>query len=246
MSTSTSQPEGISIADELGLDTVKLIVGSGDQKCSFAVHKNPLCKKIPYFDTMLHSKFKEALTDQAEFQEDLPVAFRILINWIYQRKVKALPPSDPRSGGLSQALQLLQLCILAEKLMATQLLDDALAALSKQYMYTYATSPENSNPFEVTPAELCGVYNELPEHSKVRTWVVRVIAHQFSIIRRKDYNNSAFQELLADNFDPLGEFLTGLRMDKHENSDISAYLYAMPPPNHYPSNLYYALPTQQR
>lgn len=69
----------------LGTEMVDLYVGQ--ERRHFHIHKNPLCKKVPYFHAMFNSGMKESLQNQAEFPEDSPVAFESLIRWVYQDSV---------------------------------------------------------------------------------------------------------------------------------------------------------------
>lgn len=55
----------------------------GPEKKLFRVYKKLLCDKVPYFAKMFGTGFKEAVEGQAEFPEDKPESFGLLMEWIY-------------------------------------------------------------------------------------------------------------------------------------------------------------------
>jgi hypothetical protein len=65
----------------MGTEMVDIHVGP--EKCLFRVHKDFLCKRVPYFDNKFNGEFQEASQNFAKFPEDNPAAFDLLLQWIY-------------------------------------------------------------------------------------------------------------------------------------------------------------------
>lgn len=56
----------------------------GPQKQHFHVHKNPLCTRVPYFEKVFkEGGFLESVDQVATLPEDDPVAFSLLLEWVY-------------------------------------------------------------------------------------------------------------------------------------------------------------------
>jgi hypothetical protein len=70
-----------------GSDIVTVLVGSGEKSHKFAIHKSLLCQASLYFQRALTGKFKEAETGSLQLQEDCPMAFEVLYQWLYSGKI---------------------------------------------------------------------------------------------------------------------------------------------------------------
>ncbi|GAB1310892.1 Kelch repeat and BTB domain-containing protein 7 [Madurella fahalii] len=72
-----------SYADDLGTDTVTLLVGPDHQK--FVVHKNLLVSQSSFFRGALATNlFREAVEGVMTLETDDPDAFRLLVGWLYR------------------------------------------------------------------------------------------------------------------------------------------------------------------
>jgi BTB/POZ domain len=82
-----------------GIEMVDLYIGL--EKEHFRVHKTALCDKIPYFDKMFRRNFQEATAGVAEFLEDNPEAFDLLLGWDYHERIDLILPDriDPIIDG---------------------------------------------------------------------------------------------------------------------------------------------------
>jgi hypothetical protein len=67
----------------MGTEMVDLYVGP--QRDCFHVHKEVLCKKIPYFEMSFNGGFKEAT-----FPEDDTDSFDLLLGWVYRDSIRPL------------------------------------------------------------------------------------------------------------------------------------------------------------
>jgi BTB/POZ domain len=107
----------------MGTEMVDLYVGP--QKDRFHVHKEVLCKKIPYFEKMFKGEFKEATEDQATFPEDNPESFDLLLGWVYHNSIRPLVAL--REGGINSlsvnSWSIIKFYLLAEKFCLSQLQD---------------------------------------------------------------------------------------------------------------------------
>lgn len=66
----------------MGTDMVDIYVGPKNKH--FLAHKELLCNKILYFKKMFKGGFQEASSSKANFPEDDPEGFDVLISWVYQ------------------------------------------------------------------------------------------------------------------------------------------------------------------
>ena len=80
--------EFLTFKELMGTEMVDLYVGPSKEH--FRVHKTLLCAKIPYFYKMFKGKFTEASTNRAEFPEDSPESFDLLLGWVYQNTQRPL------------------------------------------------------------------------------------------------------------------------------------------------------------
>jgi len=97
----------------------------GPQKDRFHVHKEVLCKKIPYFEKMFKGEFKEATEDQATFPEDNSESFDLLLGWVYHNSIRPLviPGTKGIKNGSVRSWNPIKCYVLAEKLCLSRLQD---------------------------------------------------------------------------------------------------------------------------
>ena len=55
----------------------------GESKIPFASHRAILGMRCPYFDDVLHSGFKESITNEISFEKDSPHALWRVLHYIY-------------------------------------------------------------------------------------------------------------------------------------------------------------------
>ncbi|KAF4627909.1 hypothetical protein G7Y89_g10249 [Cudoniella acicularis] len=103
----------------LGTEMVELYVGP--EKKHFHVHKNILCKKVPYPTKMFESGFKEEIEGMANFPEDSTEAFDLLIEWIYTSNIQPIQLTS--KDRTIQEWCPLKFYILAQKLCLPDLMD---------------------------------------------------------------------------------------------------------------------------
>ena len=65
---------------------VTLRVGKDDVE--FVIHKKFLCDRVPYFDKMSSSPWKESKEHAATFPWDSAEAFDINISWVYMGAIR--------------------------------------------------------------------------------------------------------------------------------------------------------------
>ncbi|KAF4628130.1 hypothetical protein G7Y89_g10020 [Cudoniella acicularis] len=105
-------------------DMVNIYVGS--EEFLFRVHKKILCARIPYFDKMFNSGFKEGTELMAKLPEEEPVTFDLLVEWVYQsfpypiRKLEAVRNSE---GDLTPSWDVIAFYALAGRMCLPNLQD---------------------------------------------------------------------------------------------------------------------------
>ncbi|CZR66760.1 uncharacterized protein PAC_16661 [Phialocephala subalpina] len=118
--------------DQIGVDTVSFRVGQGDKARSFLVHKKILCAKVLFFEKLFNGPFAEGISQTAEFPEDDPTTFGLLIGWIYSSVVE-----NPHELGASPneryygCKQLMALFALAEKYNIVRLQDQTMDRITR-------------------------------------------------------------------------------------------------------------------
>jgi hypothetical protein len=75
--------------NSIGTETVALLVGT-NPTITFEVSKADLSRKIPYFNRLFKSNFKESLENKVEFPEDDPRAFDLLLEWVRKDRVRLI------------------------------------------------------------------------------------------------------------------------------------------------------------
>jgi hypothetical protein len=98
----------------MGMDMIDIFVGTGDTKACFRVHIDRLCSKIPYFDKMLNSGFKEGQQNQINLPKDEPISFDLLLIWLYTDETP--PFKEPGWNAI-------RLYLLADKLCLEELMN---------------------------------------------------------------------------------------------------------------------------
>ncbi|EPE31975.1 POZ [Glarea lozoyensis ATCC 20868] len=83
--------------DHLRSEMIKLHVGKGEDKRTFAVHKKPLCAKSPYFTKMFNIGMIETYTGEVNIPEETPNTVSALLDMtIYHEGITSLtgPPDE--------------------------------------------------------------------------------------------------------------------------------------------------------
>jgi hypothetical protein len=93
----------LTVSSLIGKVTVEIKVSTGPISSGFTVHKDVLCKKVVFFDKMFNGSFLEGSAEKAHLPEDDPIAFKLLISWIY---LNAIPPlQNSVQCGMSEEMQ---------------------------------------------------------------------------------------------------------------------------------------------
>ncbi|KAM3080853.1 hypothetical protein ACMFMG_004811 [Clarireedia jacksonii] len=79
----------------MGTEMVDLYIGKDEKH--MRVHKRILCHKVPYFDKMFNSGFKEA----EELGANSVEAFDVLLGWVYTNTLPALEMIDIPEKGIA-------------------------------------------------------------------------------------------------------------------------------------------------
>jgi hypothetical protein len=96
---------------QIGTEVVTITAGTATAT-TFKVHKKILCQKIPYFDKMFNGGWRETGTQSANRPDDNPMAFKLLLGWVYVGKIEV--PTETQ--GLVDLY--IELYAMAEKLKA--------------------------------------------------------------------------------------------------------------------------------
>lgn len=109
----------------------------GPDKKLFRVHKSFLCDRIPHFDIMFNGGWKESKEQIAEFPDDDPAAFDLLIEWVYNPDPGQLRQlfsyKDLEKGQSPASWDAVSFYSLAKKLLLSDLQDLIMSALIRYH-----------------------------------------------------------------------------------------------------------------
>ncbi|KAK0118545.1 hypothetical protein ONS95_007433 [Cadophora gregata] len=177
----------------LGTEIVDIYVGNDSSKKHFQIHKAILCSKLPFFDSMFNSGFKEGINNSANLPEDDPDAFDVLLEWIYTGSLPKFrwvkQPGQPAVGNYRHTC----LLTLVDKLCLDELKDQIASDIID------ASVEENSLP---SFHHLSYMINHLSETSAFREYYVLALLFIVHGLPRTDENlalwpTEGFSELLA-------------------------------------------------
>lgn len=112
----------------MGVQMIDINVDKGQNKTHFRVHKAILCAKVPYFDRMLNSKFREEEENRIDIPEDDAEVFDLLMLWVYTGKLPALIPVPDQTYTCTLNFDALAFYALADKMCLDNLMDEVASA----------------------------------------------------------------------------------------------------------------------
>ncbi|KUJ07195.1 uncharacterized protein LY89DRAFT_601881 [Mollisia scopiformis] len=146
----------------MGVQMVDINVGKGKAETHFRVHKAILCAKLPYFDKMLNSGFKEGTENRVNLPEDDPDSFDLLMVWVYNDTLPPLEWNKSISGFTKTSnWHAFNLYALADKLCLEILMDQIASS------YISATLALDALP---GPNYLGTIFQTLPGHTAFRKY----------------------------------------------------------------------------
>jgi hypothetical protein len=69
-----------------------VVIYVGPERKRYLIHKDLLTKQSEFFDRALNGKFKEAEENSIYLVEESPVAFDLLVGWLYQDRIPVVGP----------------------------------------------------------------------------------------------------------------------------------------------------------
>jgi hypothetical protein len=175
-------------------------------KVPFLVHKEVLCKKIPYFEKMFKGGFEEGTKNEATFPEDNTESFDLLLGWVYHDSIRSLFTLRKEGANTSvQSWSAANFYILAEKLCLSQLQD--------QIVNEYLDYLDRRNSFP-TVSYIGLVYFTTPAGNPFRKIVARFF--QWAVDPSSNLNETvwptnALAKLMRDQEDLAEDVLTLIR-----------------------------------
>ena len=142
---------------------VDIYVGAGAQKKQFHIHKALLCAKIPYFDKMFNSGFKEGKENSAELPEDKPESFDTLQEWVYTGTLPKFQITREQGKGNPTNFSFQGLYTLADKLCLDSL---------KDQIITDVIDASEASCILPGIADIGSMIEKLPETSAFRQYFV--------------------------------------------------------------------------
>lgn len=161
----------------------------GPNKKPYRVHKDLLCAKIPYFNAMFNGGFQEATKQAATLPEDNPEVFDLLLEWVYTGRLS--PVSSTNDAPVRDWRVLLELYLLAEKIVLPKLMDCTMSTIVASYEQS-RNLPSNDR--------IERVYQESPPQSLLRKFMVRALHYVITISNyRGPKATKGFGHLLSTN-----------------------------------------------
>ncbi|KAH7416702.1 hypothetical protein BKA64DRAFT_717579 [Cadophora sp. MPI-SDFR-AT-0126] len=162
--------------ESLGAEIVDIHVGQGPQQKHFKVHKALLCSKIPYFDKMFNSDFREGKENVAKLPEDDPESFDILLEWVYTGSLPRFRYTK-QEWGVDKNFNHYRLFDLVDKI--------CLKGLKDQIVGNFIDTSDACN---VLPGfgDIADIVNKLPETSSIRQYHVLSLLYIIHGLPRTD------------------------------------------------------------
>lgn len=175
-------------------------VGPANSIKTFTVHKGLLCAKADYFKQMFNGGYAETSNLAADFPEDDPQAFSLLVGWLYTGRIEKF-----RENGY--VMDLIKLFGLAEKFLMPDLADDAIIQLI-EYLKSVGAS------LDLPQTELA--YGITHEKSRLRLLAARtyvfVTLHFSDKVNQGAWTSKKLQETAKRHDDLLLDVLSVMRL----------------------------------
>ncbi|TGO34767.1 hypothetical protein BHYA_0183g00190 [Botrytis hyacinthi] len=196
-----STPKSHPFLSNVGIETVDLYVGS--TRTHYRVHKHILCTKIPYFNKMFNGGFSEASSNSAEFPEDSPESFDVLLEWAYSQYRPLRPLNRVSPGSVSSNWSAISFYLLMDKLCMPDLMNEAMDSL-RQF--------SKDNDFLPSIKQVIYVYRRSLPSSKLRLYVLNSLLYAFSLNQEPDLTPLALMAgIVMNETDLTADFLTAVR-----------------------------------
>jgi len=134
------------------------IIDSKQLRHPFRIHQNYICHYSPYFKAAFTGNFTEAETQELQLEDVEGEIFGVFVNWLYTQTI------EDEEAKVPSAHHLIQLWVLADRLLVPTLQNQALLVLDKQrregcrpslsYNFVYENTKDNS-PLRLYIIECC-------------------------------------------------------------------------------------------
>ncbi|CAD6448905.1 800102ff-70ec-4de3-b9d6-de3eaf6115dc [Sclerotinia trifoliorum] len=128
--TNKPKNESTPYMDSFGTDLAQINVDQGNRMKIFHVYKKKLCDKIPHFNQLFEGNHDPFV----ELPDISPSTFDVLVEWVYTdclRGIEIVKASDSDHKSSSISWNPVELCILAERLLLTGLMDRVMEVVRK-------------------------------------------------------------------------------------------------------------------
>lgn len=174
---------------------VDLYVGP-DQEL-YRIHKQALCSRIPYFSSMFSSSssFREAVEATARFPEDTPESFDILLEWVYQGRLRKLASINEEG---KRNYDPYALYILLDKLRLPALMDH-LADMIVEHHRAINKS--------VSPRTIAKIYQNTSPNCPLRKYCLQRLYNSIAHPHPGQEYNPRWKVMLLENEELLDDYL---------------------------------------
>lgn len=188
------------------MESVTCCVGTGAERREFSFSKKILCDKIPYFQALFNGPFLEGISQSADFPEDDPTTFGLLLGWVYTGIIETPHPKPQLHEKYAGTFQIMALYALAEKYNITSLQDQA--------MNYICTSSSKKGTWQY-PSAMATAYGWTHERSRLRLYIIRAFVYLTlcnKMVRGSpEFNDDHLCAALLENDDLFKDFFTLLR-----------------------------------
>ncbi|EKD18145.1 hypothetical protein MBM_03917 [Drepanopeziza brunnea f. sp. 'multigermtubi' MB_m1] len=154
------------------LSSPVLTIHVGAERKLFQIHKAMFVQAARYFDRMFNGKFLESVTSAAEFPDDDPAAWELLVQWCYTGKLPALTRQASDAVFNAEVTKFcsvrLKLCCLADKYGMVLLHNLAMDSINA---FLRHAGPGMKLEWKVFKSWCRYVYENSNEHSPLRKFI---------------------------------------------------------------------------
>ncbi|KAF2443932.1 hypothetical protein P171DRAFT_485401 [Karstenula rhodostoma CBS 690.94] len=155
----------------LGNEFVTVVVGTGDERKSFALHKSVVCKRSEFFHASLCGDWKESHADKIELPEDDPDIFQLYNQSLYVGNVHQ---AEPDESSQSKYHYLGQLYVFADKMINVQAKNHVTEAIF--HRLKASVIPINHDVCDELADMITMIWNVTSQDAPVRQLLIHSIA----------------------------------------------------------------------
>jgi hypothetical protein len=181
----------------------------------YRIHQNYICHYSPYFKAAFTGSFAEAETQELQLEDVEGEVFGIFANWLYTQTI------ENEDAKVPSADQLIQLWVLADRLLVPTLQNQALLVLDKQRQENTSGS-KGSRP---SSSSYNFAYENTKDDSPLPLYITEYcVARESPILNPENYPH----QMLVDIINTMRKRCPRRQVWKPSEADLESYMVDVP------------------